>query len=113
MAKTTNTQDNTQREIVIERREEIGTIVLDPYGTVDPIRAAFNVGTDYMIEHGGGNESIQLEFHVRWCRPSNEQHRRNSKHEHVSSWRVSAYRWSSTYRYMTQFVVKQRDASVA
>lgn len=59
MARTT--AFDTQREIVIERREEIGTVVLNPNGTVDPVRAAFTIGIDYMIEHGGG-ESIRLEF---------------------------------------------------
>jgi hypothetical protein len=59
-------QTQPQTEIVIERREVIGTIELDPYGTENPIRAAFQLMGGYVAENVDHRQMmIQFTFEGR------------------------------------------------
>ena len=72
------------QEIVIERRETIGTVRLSPNGTIDPLTAVFETITPYLRDNLGSvgltlqwtmfDQDIELIAHpVKFEEPSNAE----------------------------------------
>lgn len=63
---TTNTKSReipNKDVIIIERRDIVGEIVLDPYGTTSPLVAAYTYIAEYMSENDG-QAAMSLEFNL-------------------------------------------------